>query len=330
MDIAYNNIGQDIKLPARDFALEHGGVLKNDRICARIYGQKDAPVIVIPGGISASRFIADGQDGKNGSGGWWKEIVKTGGAIDLSQFQVLGFDVAPGPQNSNKRHTITTNDQAKRLAHLLDFLGLKTVHAIIGMSYGGMIGMSFAALYPQRLAKLCVFGAAHRPWPFAVGLRGIGRRIIEQCQEMGDAKAGLKLARQLAMTTYRSPEEFVQRFSAKPNKLNPAKFDVGDYLEHCGNKYPDIMPVNRYLTLSESIDLHHIDASKISVPTRLIAVSNDQLAPPSEMQSFANNISGQVRLDIIDSIYGHDSFLKSTELLAPILADFCDRKSHAA
>ncbi len=274
--------------------------------------------------------MADGEDGRSGSGGWWSDIVRPKGAVDLSRFQVLGVDLAPGLDNCSVRHSITTTDQAKRLARLLDVLDAQKVLGLIGMSYGGMVAMQFAALYPQRVEKLLVFGATHRPWPFAVGLRGIGRRIIEDMTKLGDPLGGLKLARELAMTTYRSPEEFKQRFTATPDSRTPPSFDVGQYLEARGRAYQDIMPVNRFLALSESIDLHTVNASLITCPTTLIGVENDQLAPPSEMRAFADAISGHVQLHIIKSIYGHDSFLKSVNILSPLIADFCRGERRAA
>ena len=327
-------IGQDVESPACDQVLDYGAVLQDDVVRGRLYGPKGAPLIVIPGGISASRFVADGRDGREGSGGWWCEIVRPGGPVDLTRFQVLGVDLAPGPAQCDKRVTITTEDQARRLTRLLEHLGVERVHSLIGMSYGGMVAMQFATLFPMRMGKLCIFGAAHRPWPFAVGLRGIGRRIIEEMARLGDAKKGLELARALAMTTYRSPEEFADRFEARPDGQTPPRFDVGEYLDARGRAYPDIMPVNRFLALSESIDLHRIDASRITCPTTLIAVSSDQLAPVSEMQAFKDALGGPARLHVFDSIYGHDSFLKSTEHLAPILEAFCEeaarRPVHAA
>ena len=62
---------KDVEISLGDFALEHGGVLKDDIVQGRLYGREGAPLVVVPGGISASRFVADGVDGKDGSGGWW-------------------------------------------------------------------------------------------------------------------------------------------------------------------------------------------------------------------------------------------------------------------
>ncbi len=319
-------MAHDVEVCLGDFTLEHGGVLRDDVVRGRLYGPKGAPIIVVPGGISASRFVADGIDGKDGSGGWWSDVIYPGGPIDLNHVQVLGFDCAPGAGNSETRLTITTNDQAKRLAALLDHLNIERVHSLIGMSYGGMIALAFAQKFPNRVENLCIFGAAHRPWPMGVALRGIQRRTIELATRLGEPLEGLKLARELAMTTYRSAEEFGERFLATPNKDTtapfPATFDVGDYLESRGRHYKNIMPVNRFLALSESIDLHTVDPAKIHARTTLIAVRSDQLAPPCEMQALCDALSGRAELHVINSIYGHDSFLKATDLLAPILSDF--------
>ena len=322
--------GKDVEIALGDFPLAHGDVLKNDVVRGRLYGPKGAPLIVVPGGISASRFVADGVDGKDGSGGWWSDVIYPGAPIDLNQVQVLGFDCAPNSNSNDTRLTITTNDQAKRLSALLDHLNIECVHSIIGMSYGGMIGLAFAQDYPERIQNLCVFGAAHRPWPMGVALRGIQRRTIDLAAKLGDPLEGLKLARELAMTTYRSAEEFSVRFDAVPNGDCPATFDIGDYLEARGRHYKKIMPVNRFLALSESIDLHRVDPAKITANTTLIAVRSDQLAPPSEMQVLCDELAGQAELHVFDSIYGHDSFLKATDLLAPILSKFIGGKSRAA
>ncbi len=323
-------MARDIDVNLGDHVLEHGDVLEGDCVQGRLYGPKDAPMIVVPGGISASRFVADGVDTKNGSGGWWSSMVYPGGPIDLNRVQVLGFDCAPGTANTDKRLTITTKDQAKRLAHLLDVLDVERVHSIVGMSYGGMIALAFGELYPERVERLCIFGATHRAWPMGVALRGIQRRIIEMATAQGAPLEGLKLARELAMTTYRTAEEFKQRFNGVPSPDNPPSFDVGDYLEARGEHYKAIMPVNRFLALSESIDLHKVDPAKIRAQTTLIAVTSDQLAPPSEMQVLRNALAGPAELHVIDSIYGHDAFLKATEDLAPILVKFTGGVRRAA
>ena len=163
-------MARDIEVHLGDNELEHGDCLKDDVVLGRLYGKAGAPLIVIPGGISASRFVADNKE--NGHG-WWTDLVYPGGPIDLDRFQVLGLDLAPTGKNTKERITITTNDQAKRLAALLDFLEVETVHTAIGTSYGGMVLLAFAQNYPGRVQSQCLLGATHRPFPMGVAWRGI-------------------------------------------------------------------------------------------------------------------------------------------------------------
>ena len=324
-------MARDVEVFLGNHVLQHGDTLCADLVQGRLYGKAGAPIIVIPGGISASRFIADHpQSGPSVGSGWWSNIVYSGGPIDLNQYQVLGFDLAPSGGKSQKRIRITTDDQAKRLLALLDSLGIDKIENIIGMSYGGMVALAFAQNYPRRLSKLCLLGAAHRPFPMSVGLRGIQRRIIEFAITAGHPEEGLKLAREIAMSTYRSAEEFSIRFSAEQTSTSPLAFDVGDYLENCGRNYPNIMPVERFMAMSESIDLHKVDPKRITATTLLIATRSDQLAPPSEMRALHKALSGPSELVVIDSIFGHDSFLKEQKLLGPILAKFIKEKRRAA
>lgn len=321
-------VAYDVEICLGDHVLERGGTLEADRVTGRLYGKEGAPVIVIPGGISASRFVADEPEtGPQTGSNWWSELVYAGGPIDLNRYQVLGLDLAPCGKNTRKRLSITTNDQAKRLAALLSHLKIDTVHTIIGTSYGGMVALAFAALYPRKLERLCLLGASHRPFPMGVGIRGIQRRIIDMAFEFGKPEEGLKLARQLAMTTYRSAEEFSTRFDAA---YIEGEYDVGSYLQACGEKYPAAMPVERFMALSESIDLHTVDPTKIHTPTLLIATRSDQLAPPSEIKALDNALAGSSTMVVIDSIYGHDSFLKEYDILGPLLSDFITGVRRAA
>ena len=68
-------------------------------------------------------------------------------AIDLARFAALGFEFAP---DADIRVAITPPDQARLLIRALDSLGLGRVHAFVGASYGGLVGLSFAAIAPGR------------------------------------------------------------------------------------------------------------------------------------------------------------------------------------
>jgi len=209
------------------------------------------------------------------------------------------------------------------LKALLDDNAITKVAAIIGSSYGGMCALAFARDYPDSLDQLCVIGAAHRPYPIGVGWRGIQRRIVRLGLEANKPKDGLKLARELAMTTYRTPVEFADRFTLEETRTRPSQFDICDYLGSRGDVFAENMDAKRFLALSESIDLHRVEPETISTPTLLMTAISDQLAPLPDMRELRDRLSGPSELYTFTSLYGHDAFLKEYDAMDPRLAEFC-------
>lgn len=299
---------QDIALPIpRTFRLASGDPLPDAHIALRRFGARDGPQIVALGGISAGRDVC-------GDDGWWRGTLIDHGAVNLSRSGFIGFDFAPV---SDCRVRLAPADQARLIAFALDALGIRTLHAFIGASYGGLVGLAFAAQAPARVERLCVISAAHRPAAQALAWRGVQRRIVEFGAAQGEAGAGLALARQLAMITYRTPEEFEQRFGAGLD--DNGRGQVDRYLESRGEAYTGAMPVRRWLSLSEAIDRAFVDPASIPVRTTLVASLNDQLVPLSLMHELAGRLPRLRALHTVPSLYGHDAFLKEPARLAPII-----------
>jgi homoserine O-acetyltransferase len=311
--------GRDIKTDLGDWTLERGCEMRGDVGRGRLYGPDKAPLIIVLGGISATRHVADDPLKKRG---WWSRLVRSGGAVDLNKVRVLGLDFAPNTGGEQCPDTITTTDQAKRLKALIDAHDLGPVTALIGSSYGGMCGLAFARDYPDAVHHLCIIGAAHKPYPIGVGWRGIQRRIVRLGLDAGRPDQGLKLARELAMTTYRTPEEFADRFALTETGSDPASFDICDYLGSRGDAFAASMDAARFLALSESIDLHRIEPEAITTPALLMTAISDQLAPLPDMRELRDRLSGPSELYTFTSLYGHDAFLKEYDAMEPRLATF--------
>lgn len=297
------------------FQLESGETLSKPELRVRVYGDAANPKVVVSGGISSGRIVADEADG--GVKGWWRDIVHPGGPIDLDRYCVIAFDFLPNPEEIAR--TISTLDQARALAHALDVLKIERLFAFVGASYGGMVALAFAATYLERLEKLCVISAAEQTHPAATAFRGVQRRIIEFAKTSGDPDAGVALARQLAMITYRTPEEFEQRFDNTPGASRDDTFEVDDYLISRGGAFG--MDAERYLTLSASIDRHRADPSRVSADSYFIAARSDRLVPLGDMRRLADAVE-TARLFEIDSLYGHDAFLKEIAAIGPSVKEF--------
>lgn len=302
-------------LPA-DFTLQSGEKLSRPELRLRLFGPDDAPAIVVSGGISAGREVADGADAT----GWWRDIAGPGGAIDTQAARVIGFDFLPNAGETAR--TITTADQARALKIALESIGVLALKSFIGASYGGMVALAFAEAFPGCVSKLCVFSAADRPHAAATALRGIQRRIVEFGVRAGDAQAGLSLARQLAMTTYRTPEEFEARFAPLPGAAAGDPYPVCDYLIARGDAYR--MAPERYVTLSDSIDRHAVDPAKIGATALFVAVTSDRLVPAADIRRLARAAPNAACAEL-SSRYGHDAFLKESEAVAALVRRFIEK-----
>lgn len=301
--------------------LFHGGELDGVRIAWRLAGASRGPVVVALGGISAHRCVFSSGPSR----GWWDTLVGPGRALDSARFRILGFDFlggsgdSSGPDPQRQFPSISTYDQAEALLRLLNHLGITSLHAIVGASYGGMVALAFAERFAERVGRLLVIGAADRAHPMATAWRSVQRRLLQFALRHGEGTEGVTLARALAMATYRSPEEFAARFRAPPRRVDEDFiFPVEDYLYARGADYATRYRPEAFLCLSESIDLHAVDAGRIRVPTTLIAVQEDQLVPVGDVRALCARLEGHGRLIEISSIFGHDAFLKEAGQLAPV------------
>lgn len=304
--------------------LHYGGKLEGMHIAWRLVGPVNAPVVCALGGISANRKVCALDETREG---WWSEIAGPGAPLDVNQFRVLSFDYlggsgeSTGPSAGKAFPSVSSYDQADVLARILDHLGIKSLRAIAGGSYGGMVGLAFAERYPDRVSHLLVIGAADRAHPMSTAWRSTQRRIVRFAAECGKASEGLELARSLAMTTYRTSEEFAARFSGPPvHNGSHHVFPVEKYLGARGSSYATQYQPESFLCLSESIDLHCVDAAAVCVPTTVVAIREDQLVPLADVRALVARLR-HGRLHEISSLFGHDAFLKETEQLRGIFAN---------
>ncbi|QAU24999.1 homoserine O-succinyltransferase [Dyella sp. M7H15-1] len=280
-------------------------------------GAPDAPTVIVQGGISADRHVVDTDQG---APGWWSELVGHGQAIDLAHCRVLSIDWLTPADFEESPRAVSSEDQADALAALVDALGIVSVAAFVGSSYGAMVALAFAARHASKVDKLVLLAGAHRAHPISTAQRAIQRQILRLGQTTGQVEQALSLARQLAMTTYRGSEEFARRFAGTPDyREGRFHFPVEDYLEHAGRRFVQRFDVERFLALSESIDLHDVAPEDVNVPATLIGFPSDRLVPLADLCELQRRLRGSATLEVIDSPYGHDAFLKETHQLAPLL-----------
>lgn len=315
------DVAQGVLSLPEPFRLHHGGRLEQPRLAWRLAGAPGAPIVLALGGISAHRRVFDIDTPREG---WWYELVGPARALDSQRVRILGIDYlggsgdSTGPVSGGSFPSLSSYDQAESLRVLLEHLKIDRLRAIVGASYGGMVALAFAERYPERVEQLLVISAADRSHPMATAWRSVQRRTVRFALSAGRAADGLELARALAMATYRSPEEFAARFQHVPRQIDGQfVFPVEEYLFARGRDYAARYLPESFLCLSESIDLHAVDATRIATPTTVVAVREDQLVPIGDMRALASRLA-RGRLHEISSPHGHDAFLKEAGALQPI------------
>jgi len=288
-----------------------------ERVRAAALGDPLDPPVVVLGGISADCFPGLRPDG---SAGWWPGLVGEGCAVDPRRFYVIGVDFAADETGAAAPSTV---DQAKVLAAALDCVKAGRPATIVGASYGAMIGLALAQAEPARVDRLVVISAAAEPHPQSTAARELQRRVVALGLLSGHGDEALAIARGMAMLTYRTPTEFSQRFTGGIEGPDASGCsEPGDYLRARGDAFGSVMSPGRFLSLSASIDRHRVDPARIAAPCLLIGAHSDQLVFPDELRRLADGLAGSAELQLLDSPFGHDMFLKEAERVGTIVAPF--------
>jgi len=307
------------------FELVRGGQLSGAVLAYERQGPKDAPVVIVLGGISAHRHAA--AHAELPERGWWEGVVGAGLGIDTERFQVLGIDWLGGAGNSTTPSAgeafpfVDAADQARALWALCDALKIERVHAIVGSSYGGMVAQhaavqSAAAQNGSRLDRLVVLAAADRSHAQASAYRHVQRQLVELGSRSGTQRESLQLARSLAMVGYRTTAELGDRFDGG---LDDAA--LSGWLDARGASFADEWGVEQFLCLNRSIDAHDIETASIKVPTWVLGFDSDQLVPLVDVHRFAASLPELRTLRECRTRYGHDGFLKEAAVVSGFLTE---------
>jgi len=301
-------------------ALEHGGALRAGILAFDSVGTTapGAPVVLVLGGISAGRRVADA--GRGGARGWWEDLVGRGRALDPHRLRILGVDYLGGTGASSPATgcPFDTADQAAAIRALLDELRVARLDAVVGASYGGQVGQRLAARYPSRVGRLVSLCAPFVPHPLATAWRSIQRQVVALGVAHGCAREATALARQWAMTTYRTAAELGERFGALRDR--DGRYPVEHWLEARGRAFAETVDGEQFANLSASIDLHDQDPALISVPTTVLGFAEDQLVPIDDLRAAAARLPDGVFVQR-QSRFGHDGFLKEPDLVDAALRD---------
>jgi homoserine O-acetyltransferase/O-succinyltransferase len=346
------------------FTLRKGGVLPELHIAYECWGApsevRDNTVLLLTG-LSPGPHAASSPE--DPSPGWWEYMIGPGRPIDTDRFFVICVNSlgscfgSTGPASLNPGTgrpyrldfpDLTVEDIVAASREALRALGIRRVCAAIGASLGGMATLTYAVEYPDEVDNLVVISAAARATPFAIAIRSLQRDIIRSdpawedgAYEAGEGPVeGMRLARKLGLTSYRSPVEWQQRFGRKrtaPGSGEPfgVEFEVESYLDTNARKFAASFDANCYLYLSRAMDwfdmAEHGGSAEAALSrvragrTLVVGVETDILFPIEQQREIAETLRGagrQVDFAALPSIQGHDAFLVDRDRFSRVVAEF--------
>ncbi|UBV44019.1 alpha/beta fold hydrolase family protein [Deinococcus taeanensis] len=244
---------------------------------------------------------------------WWGDFLGEGRPLDPTRDFIICANVLGGcagssgpadlPTLNGQDAPLTLRDMARAGRALLEELGVNRVR-IVGGSMGGMLAYAWLLECPDLVERAVIIGAPTRHAPWAIGLNTAARSAIRAAP----GGEGLKVARQIAMLSYRSPESFA---ATQYGLRAPGVPAITSYLHHHGEKLHARFCERTYVTLTAAMDAFQpgdAELRTIQTPVLVVGISSDQLYPAAEVRASAALLPN-ARYWELNSIHGHDAFL---------------------
>ena len=297
--------------------------------------------------------------------GWWDDMIGPGKVLDTDRYFVLCSNVigscrgSTGPTSLNPRTgrpfnltfpVLMVRDMVHAQKLLVDHLGIPSLLAVIGGSMGAMQSVEWGIHYPQSVRSVIPIAGTGRTSPMAIALNAVARQAIfnDPMWKKGNYKPehppadGLALARAVGHISFLSDAsmqmKFGRRFSARDGQFDFfGQFEIERYLEYNGANFVDRFDTNSFLYLAKALDLYDVawnfdsleDAlSRLRCPSLWFAFTSDWLYPPyqtEEVVETLRKLEKPVEYHLIDSDYGHDSFLVEPEKFTHFVVEFLER-----
>ena len=260
-------------------------------------------------------------------------------------------DPATGYQYGMRFPIVTISDIVRAQKRLLDDLGVRKLGVVIGGSIGGQQALEWALKFPDFVEKAVPVAATGALGPQGLGMSEIGRRAImaDPNWQGGDyygtgksPETGLAIARMAGMLTYQSAEGQWERFG-REEATRPAlyeefggRFEIESYLHYQGHDLTGRFDANSYLYLTRAMDLYDIGAGyasheeayeRIEAEVLFVGISSDWLFPAREVRAaaeLAKAAGAEAHYEEIESLNGHDAFLKDWDELRAAVGPFLD------
>jgi homoserine O-acetyltransferase len=318
------------------FGLESGEALPELVVAYRHDGPSPpAPQVLVIHALTGSADAA---------GDWWAPLIGAGRAFDTREVGVLAANLlggrygTTGPTSRNPATgrpygrdfpAINPRDMAKAQWALADALGIERFAVVSGGSLGGMVALEAALERPAAVNHVLPIAAPATTGPMAIAWTSLQLQLIDHL-----GVDGMALARQIAMTTYRSETDFDERFGRRTEP--DGRHSIVSYLDHQGRKLAERFDPDTYRVLASAMDRHDIGRERGGVlaalrvlgaaGTRLsgLGIEGDILYGPSQVRALVRDAQAagvEAAYRELRSTKGHDAFLVEWDQLTAVIGD---------
>lgn len=340
--------------------LEFGGHLDCVRVAYETWGEPNADrsnAVLVLHALTGDSHVAGVRELGHHTAGWWADQIGPGRPIDTDRFYVVCANVLGGCQGTTGPSTMRPSGQPwgsqfpyvsiRDIVHashnFSTTLGIDRWHTVIGPSMGGMQALEWAIMYPDDVERLVVIAAPAVTSADRIAVNSVQVDMIRSDPDyLGgdyyDLPEGrgpwhsLALARRVAVTSYRSAEEFNTRFGRSAQSgVSPlgkgGRFAIESYLDFHGNKFTRRFDANTYITMLEAMNSHDIGRDRggvvealgsITAKSLVVGIDSDRLYGIDEQHAIVAGLRTHIAGDeavVVHSPYGHDSFLIEREAI---------------
>jgi homoserine O-acetyltransferase len=350
--------------------LDSGEALGPITLAYETYGrlnEEHSNAILILHALSGDAHAAGYHSLEAPNPGWWDVCIGPDKAFDTNKYFVIcsnvigGCQGSTGPSSTDPRTgkpfalrfpVVTVGDMVRAQCHLIDYLGIDKLLAVVGGSMGGMQVLQWAASCPERVRAALPLAATARHSPMLIAFSEVGRQAIyaDPNWNRGDyydgppPNVGLALARMIGHITYLSEESMHRKFSRRLQNSEHFGYDIDTdfavegYLHYNGTRFTQRFDANSYLYITKAMDYFdlangHGDlaaafAKSGGIAYLVVSFTSDWLYPTyhsKELVSALTAVGADVTYCNLQSSWGHDAFLLEVETMTRLISDFLDR-----
>ena len=362
-----DHLGNRLFAQLGDLPLDSGETLPRARLAYETWGTPNADMsnaVLIIHSLTADSHVVGPAGPGHPTAGWWGGVVGDGLGIDTSRWFVVCANTLGGCQGSTGPSSVTSNgrewgarfpyltirDQTRALKKLAETLGITRWAGVVGGSAAGMISLEYAVMYPDEVERLALLATCGVTSADQISLNSLQIEAIRMDplysggdfyeQDEGPFR-GLALARRLALLSYRSPEEFNDRFDrAWQSEISPlgngGRFAVESYLDFHGNKFTRRFDANSYITLVEAMNSHDVTRDRgsfadvigsVTARSLVVGIDSDRLFPLAQQVALAEHLPNHLGgrdAHVMSSPFGHDAFLIADVEVGELLRQLFD------